>query len=230
MQDKPDSFPKTQINGAPIKSITETILHRRATQSFEPEEIPENYLNAILEFGAQAPSGYNLQPWRIIVVREEENRKKLQKAAFNQRKIGEAPVVLIVVGLKEGWKETAEEVFKKGAERGAGNPEKVKEAKEQAMQFLNELPMDVWVTRHSMIALTHMMLIAEAFGYQTAPMEGFEPDAIKKEFGIPEEGEVVSLLGIGRIKGEQKPYPGRFPINRLVFQEHYGEHWADQDH
>jgi len=225
MQDKPENFPQTQIDGAPLKSITETILNRRATPSFKSEEIPEEYLRAILEFGTQAPSGYNLQPWRFIVVRDSESKKKLQKAAFNQPKVGQAPVVLIVVGLKESWKDEATELFTKGAQRGAGDPEKIEESKEQAMQFLSQQPMDVWVTRHSMIALTHLMLIAEAFGYQTAPMEGFNAEEVKREFGIPEEGEVVSLLAIGKIDGEQKPFPGRFPLSKLVFNEYFGEHW-----
>jgi nitroreductase len=54
--------------------------------------------------------------------------------------------------------------------------------------------MDVWLNRHVMIAVTTMMLAAEVFGYDTAPMEGFDPDGVKREFGIPDEAEVVCLL------------------------------------
>lgn len=49
--------------------------------------MPDEYLEAILKFAAQAPSGYNLQPWRFIVVRDKANRERLQKAAYNQEKI-----------------------------------------------------------------------------------------------------------------------------------------------
>jgi nitroreductase len=45
-------------------------------------------------------SGYNLQPWRFIVVRDKEHRKRLRKAAMDQEKLSEAPVVLIAVGMK----------------------------------------------------------------------------------------------------------------------------------
>src|SRR6478736_981486 len=91
-QDKPTQFPTTQVNGAPLKPITQVLQDRRATQHFKSDPVPEEYLEAILKFAAQAPSGYNLQPWRFVVVRERENRHRLQKAAMNQSKVSEAPV------------------------------------------------------------------------------------------------------------------------------------------
>src|SRR5438105_2188596 len=170
MKDKPTNFPTTQPNGEPLKPITQVLLDRRATMHFTDEEVPEEYLNAILSLAVQAPSGYNLQPWRFIVVRDEKNRKRLQSVAFNQPKIAEAPVMIIACGMKEQWKAWADEVFQEGVKRGVskGDPTKYKQG---AIDFLSMLPMDVWVNRHTMIALTTMMLVAEAYGLDTAPME-----------------------------------------------------------
>src|SRR5256885_15759012 len=110
MQDQPTNIPTTQPDGKPLKPITEVILNRRATSHFKTEEeVPAEILDAILRLGAQAPSGYNLQPWRFIVVREAENRRRLQQVAFGQPKVGEAPVVVIALGMKEEWKERADE-------------------------------------------------------------------------------------------------------------------------
>src|SRR3712207_7804287 len=95
-------------------------LERRATNHFTDEEVPEEYLNAILRLAAQAPSGYNLQPWRFVVVRGEEERRRLRQVAFGQQKVCEAPVVVIAVGMREEWKETADEALREGARRGAG--------------------------------------------------------------------------------------------------------------
>lgn len=228
MQDRPTRLPETQADGSPLKSLTEAILERRATSNFTDEEVPEEYLNVILRLGAQAPSGYNLQPWRFIVVRGEENRKRLQAVAFNQPKVGEAPVVIIAVGMKEEWRETADEVFREGAERGAGKPEHVESYKQQALGFVSSMDARMWVNRHTMIALTTMMHVAEVYGFDTAPMEGFDADAVKREFGIPEEGEVVALLAIGRGKTPDKPYTGRFPLSRIAFSERYGEAWNEK--
>lgn len=225
MQDKPSNLPTTQPDGQPLKAITDTILERRATNHFTDEEVPAEILEAILKLGAQSPSGYNLQPWRFVVVREEENRKRLQQVAFGQPKVAEAPVVIIAFGMREEWKERADKVFKEGAERGAGNVETYQQAKEGAVNFVSSKPMDMWLNRHTMIAVTTMMLVAEAYGFDTAPMEGFDADGVKTEFSLPEEAEVVVLLAIGRAAPPEKPYPGRFSLKEIVYKERYGEAW-----
>ena len=225
MQDKPTNLPATQPGGEPLKPFTQAVVERRATNAFAPDEVPEETLNAILQLGLQAPSGYNLQPWRFIVVREEENRKRLQSVAFNQPKVGQAPVVVIAVGMKEEWKHRADEVFQEGAARGAGSPDTVEQYKQGALGFLSHMPMDVWVNRHTMIAFTTLMYAAEVYGFDTAPMEGFDAAAVKREFNLPEEAEVVALLAIGRADMPDKAYPGRFPLERVVYSERYGEAW-----
>lgn len=226
MSEKPSNFPSTQPNGSPLKPITQVLLDRRATKSFKPDDVvPDEYLDAILSFGAQAPSGYNLQPWRFIVVRDEENRRRLKRAAMNQAKVAEAPVVIIAVGVKSDLEQRADQVLREGARRGAGKFEDVDGAKRGAMKFLSTIPLDVWLNRHTMIAVTTMMLVAESYGFDTAPMEGFDPAAVKREFGVPEEDEVVALLAIGRAQETDKPYPGRFPLEQIVFSERNGAAW-----
>lgn len=56
-------------------------------------------------------------------------------------------------------------------------------------------------------------------------MEGFDPEAVKREFGIPAEEEVVALLAIGRAETSEKAYPGRVPLEQIVFSERYGAPW-----
>jgi nitroreductase len=219
--EKPSDLPTTQINGEPLKSFSSIMLDRRATRGFTSEPVPEEYLSAILRLGTQAPSGYNFQPWRFIVVQEEEQRKRLQAAAFNQPKVSEAPVVIIAVGMKREWKETAREVMEEGKRFGAGSGD-VDAVISGAFAFLDHQPMEMWVNRHTMIAFTSMMLAAEAFGLDTAPMEGFDAAKVKEAFDIPEEGEVVALLAIGRAKSPDKAYPGRFPLERIVYRERFG--------
>jgi nitroreductase len=99
-----------------------------------------------------------------------------------------------------------------------------------ALQFLTGMQeMPVWVNRHTMIAFTTMMYVAEAYGFDTAPMEGFDAAGVKREFEIPEEGEVCALLGIGRAAQPEKAYPGRFELDRIVFSERFGEPWKSKE-
>ncbi|MDQ6633010.1 MAG: nitroreductase family protein, partial [Verrucomicrobiota bacterium] len=205
-----------------LKSLSQVIEDRRATNHFTNDSVSDDDLKTILHFAGQAPSGYNLQPWRFIVVREPENRKRLQKVSYGQEKVSEAAAVIIFLGMKEETKKWASDVFYEGVRRGLGHVENVEKNMKGAIDFITGFGMTTWVNKHVMISFSFAMLMAEALGYDTAPMEGFEPDKVKKEFAIPEEAEVIALLAIGKAKEPDKGYPGRFPLERIAFAEKYG--------
>lgn len=213
-----------QVNGASLKPLTQVLLDRRATSHFKPDKFPDEYLDAILRFAAQAPSGFNLQPWQFVVVRDEINRKRLQKCAMNQEKVGEAPVVVIFFAIKGDWKRKMDGIFQEGVRRGFGKAEQIENVKKMATGFLETFSPQVWVNRHVMIAFTTMMLVAEAYGLDTAPMEGFNSDAVKREFNLPAESEVIALLAIGFAKEPDKAYGGRLPLEEIVHREQFGNH------
>src|SRR5207244_1163389 len=93
------------------KPLSELVRVRRATDSFSPGVIPDGDLEEILRAGLEAPSSYNLQPWRFVVVRDVSQRRKLRVAAMNQEKVEEAPVVVVACGDTLGWREDLEEVI-----------------------------------------------------------------------------------------------------------------------
>jgi nitroreductase len=226
-EDRPANFPKNGAQGRPLKPLTQVLIDRRATSHFKSDPVPDEYLEAILKFTAQAPSGYNLQPWRFIVVRDPQNRQRLQKAAYNQEKVGEAPVMIIAFAVKDEWKKYIDAIFDEGVRRGFGKAEKVGEIKKQAANFLEKgVPANVWLNRHTMIAVTTMMLIAEAYGLDTAPMEGFDPQAVGREFGLPAEAEVIAMLAIGFAQEPDKPYAGRLALEEMVHAEQFGRRWG----
>jgi nitroreductase len=74
-----------------------------------------------------------------------------------------------------------------------------------------------------MIAFTTMMWAAETMGYDTAPMEGFMENQVKAVLKIPERVRVVAMLAVGRLKGKDKMYAGRFEPARSVFAETWGQ-------
>lgn len=215
------------------KPLSQAIAERRATPNFEHVPIHAADLEKIVRAGLEAPSGYNLQPWRFIVVRDGEQRKKLRAAAFGQAKVEEASAVVVACGDPEGWKDSdLEEMLKLAAEHGLGGPQDHANARQSVTNFLGGTPgnaggvaptFDLWVNRHVMIALTTMMWMAEALGYDTAPMEGFEEDKVKALLHIPQRARVVALLAIGKRKGPDKSYGGRFDTVRTVFAEEWGK-------
>lgn len=204
------------------KTLSEVIEQRRATPSFDGKPIPPADLKKILEAGLHAPSGYNLQPWRFIVVRTPDQRRRLRAASFNQAKVEEASVVIVACGDKDGWRTDMEEMIRMGREAGM-TESYAEQARVNIPEYLGNNPnLTAWLNRHVMIAFTSMMLMAEALGYDTAPMEGYEANKVSEVLKLPLSYEVVALLGIGHLKGPDKFEGGRFSMQRTVFDGEYG--------
>jgi nitroreductase len=206
------------------KSFSQAIADRRATQSFDGAPLPDADLKRILEAGLQAPSGYNIQPWRFIVVRSLEQRRRLRAAAFNQAKVEEASVVIVACGDEDGWRNgDLEEMLRMG--RQGGMPENFAEqARQSVPNYLSEHPnLTAWLNKQVMLALTTMMWMAEVMGYDTAPMEGFEEEKVREALKLPLSYNVVALLAVGRLSGTDKFYGGRFSMGRTVFDGEYGK-------
>ncbi|AXC13418.1 Oxygen-insensitive NAD(P)H nitroreductase [Acidisarcina polymorpha] len=206
------------------KPLSKAIAERRATPSFDGSQMPPEDLKKIIQAGLLAPSGYNLQPWRFVVVRSAEQRKRLRAASYNQAKVEEASVIIVACGDADGWRNgDLEEMLRLGKE--GGMPENYAEqAKTTIPAYLSNHPnLPMWLNRHVMIAFTTMMLMAEVLGYDTAPMEGFEEEKVRESLRLPLSYSVVALLAIGHSKGPDKFSSGRFSMARTVWAEEYGK-------
>jgi nitroreductase len=206
------------------KKMTQIVRERRATPAFSSATVREEDLHKILQAGLEAPSSYNLQPWRFVVVRDLEQRKRLRVAAMNQEQVEQAPVVIVACGDTEGWKQDLESVIRIGRGHGFDEQSRIEGKRKKVTADLGSQPnMGMWVTKQTMIAATTMMWMAEALGYDTGPMEGFHEDEVREVLGIPEYVRVIFLLAVGHLQGEDGRYPGRLPASRTVFSEYYDE-------
>ena len=208
-----------------VKSLSEAITGRRATPSFDGTALPEEDLREILQAGLSAPSGYNMQPWRFIVVQSPEGRKKLRAASYNQAKVEEAGAVIVACGDMDGWRKDLDEMLEMG--RTGGMPESyAAQARSSVSGYMSSFTteqMKLWLNKQVMLAFTHMMLMAEVLGYDTAPMEGFEQEKVHEALRLPLSYWVVALLAVGHLKGSDKYDGGRFAMTRTVFGEEYGK-------
>jgi nitroreductase len=212
----------------PTLNVQAAIEQRRAARSFRPDTIPEAILAEIFRLGVRSPSGYNLQPWRFVVVRETANRQKLKACAFNQRQVGEAPIVLICCGDRRiNQKEYIESVIQLGQEADAINDAYADTLRSAVPQLFENKPcfdsIEAWTNRHTMLAVAHLMIVAKSFGVDTCPMEGFTTAQVKEAFNIPADVDVCCLLAMGYAAEPFKQYGGRFDVDQVFYQESFGE-------
>ena len=212
----------------PSVGLKEAIEQRRAARSFRPDPIPPALLQEIFRLGLRAPSGYNLQPWRFIAVREQENKDKLKACAFDQRQVGEAPVVLICCGDRRVTQpEYIESVIQLGFDAGAINDAYAEVIRQKIPALFQYRPcfesVEAWTNRQTMLAVAHLMIAANSFGVDSCPMEGFVSAQVKEAFNIPPEVDVCCLLALGYAAEPFKPYGGRFGTDQVFYGETFGE-------
>lgn len=82
-----------------IMDFLELVTSRYSVRSYQPRPVEQDRLDRILEAARLAPFGSNRQPWKFVVVRDAEIRRRLAAACWNQQFIAQAPVVIAGVGL-----------------------------------------------------------------------------------------------------------------------------------
>ncbi|MCC6953095.1 MAG: nitroreductase family protein, partial [Deltaproteobacteria bacterium] len=190
--------------------------------------IADEIVLALLECAHRAPSGFNLQPWEFLVVRDAETRAQLQRVCMDQRQVAEAPVTIVVLSDPLAWKRSYPEVVRESVRTGIWNAARAKRYQKLiALHFRTgpfglfgflkrvALPMmrlrrsfpdvvtsrheaEEYVMRHTMLAVENLMIAAAGAGLDTCPMEGFDEWRLKRLLGIPAHLRVCLLVVLGK--------------------------------
>ena len=75
--------------------VFDAIKTRRSIRKYSNKPVEQEKISKILEAARLSPSAANRQPWKFIVVKDEETKKKLVPACHNQSWMAEAPVIIV---------------------------------------------------------------------------------------------------------------------------------------
>ena len=196
-----------------ILDVREAAEQRRSIRTFEPGPIPREDLEEILDVARRAPSAFNVQPWRFVVVETPEVKERLAAAAYNQAQVASAPAVIVLYTDVADALEHVDEVLHPGmdAAKRAGARQGIL----RAFASRSEAEREAWGAEQGNIALGYLLLAAEAHGYRTSPMLGFDPAAVKALLGLAEHVRIPALVAIGR--GAEEGFPQhRHALERIV--------------
>jgi nitroreductase len=188
---------------------------RRSINFFNPEEeVSEELINEMIELAAKAPSSFNLQPWNLILLKDKNKKEKLKSLAWDQPKITEAPVVLIVLADKEGWREghqTVEKNWQEMLTTGAMQAEQREWFLNAAKSLYNGSPEArlAFAAKNTGFFAMSLMYAATSLGLESHPMDGFDIVGVRKEFNFRENYWVPILLVIGYKKPGLKIHPAK---------------------
>jgi nitroreductase len=198
-------------------SFLELVKNRRSIRRFKPDPIPDEYVDKIIEAARWAPSGFNLQPWEFVVVKD----KKLKDAIVQFCRSS-----MENMGRMEATREAWQGTMKPPPSPTPGPGGDFSVAPVFILLFGDTrtnvgLPMyrrfDTALKQEALkgglaSAFLYMHLVAASLGlgsqWVSAVTTPFAHCMIKNLLGIPEELEIYDMMALG--------YPASPPIPRLV--------------
>jgi putative NAD(P)H nitroreductase len=184
--------------------IIQAIKDRRSINFFDPDrEIPDDKLRELFEIANLAPSSFNLQPWKVVAVRDPQRKKALRRCAFNQPKVEEASVVLILVADPKAMEDNIDRMLDSWQQLGYMKPDMRDTYKGMANNLYgtdDSLKRKFFAIKNTSLFAMNLMVAAKGLGLETHPMDGFDEECVKKEFNIPEDKVIPMLIAVGYLK------------------------------
>lgn len=81
--------------------VLDAIRAYRPCTQYQSRPIPPEKLKNILSAARLAPSQRNLQPWRFVIIQDDERKRLLAQASTRGRLIAEAPAVIVAFAVEE---------------------------------------------------------------------------------------------------------------------------------
>ena len=150
------------------KDLIDAIKERRSFRQFETTPIHEPTIGRLLESAHLAPSAGNLQPWKFVVVRQENLRQKLARAAHGQEFIVDAPVSIVVCAEPE---RSAARYGDRGSE--------------------------LYCVQDTAAATQNILLTATAYGLGSCWVGAFDEAAVREGLGLDDSLRPMALIPLG---------------------------------
>jgi nitroreductase len=197
----------------------DAIYTRRSVKHFDPEHaMTEAEERQLLEAMIQAPTSFNIQHWRFVIVRDPSLRAQIRQEFGNdQAQMTDASLLVLFAADVKAWEKSPERYW-------VNAPKEVADLLVGWMGPFHEGR--EWLQRDEAqrsigMAMQTLMLAAQELGYQSCPMIGFDLEKVAELVKLPNDYVLGPMVAIG--KGTKDPWqkPGQLPLDEIVFENSF---------
>ncbi len=171
---------------------------RYATKKFNSElKVSESDLETLKEAIQLSSSSYGLQPYKVLIIENEEIRKQLQAASWGQTQIVDASHLLVFASIPTIDAEYINAFAANMAETRNIPIESVQGYADFMIGNLTGLTAEqqaIWAAKQTYLALGNLLNAAAELKIDVTPMEGFVPDQYNEILGLKEKGLHATLV------------------------------------
>lgn len=191
------------------KTFMEAMDYRHACKIFDDsKKIEKEDFEYILEAGRKSPSSFGMEPWKFLVIKNDEVSEKIKKVCWDQPQITTCSDLVIVLAAIENVKVDSGIPMKRFSRREMPQEKKDFYIGLYANHLKDTLSTDdniySWTARQCYIAAGNMMTAAAIKGIDSCPIEGFEKDNLEKILELDTtKYQVAMVLPFGYRLNEQ---------------------------
>lgn len=199
--------------------VIDAVYKRRSIKQFDPDhEMTKDEENKLLEAMIQAPTSFNIQHWRFVILRDPELRAKIRSELGNdQSQMTDASLLVLFTADTKAWEKSPERYWQNA-------PQEVSDLLVGWMGPFHEGR--EWLQRDEAqrsvgMAMQTLMLAAQDLGYQSCPMIGFDIDKVAELVGLPDDHVMGPMVAVGKGTKDAWPKPGQLPLSEVVFENKF---------
>ncbi|MDA3891187.1 MAG: NAD(P)H-dependent oxidoreductase [Salinivirgaceae bacterium] len=174
---------------------------RYATKAMNGKKVEQNKIDTIIEAASLAPTSSGLQPFEIVVISNQEVKKKIRAIGWDQTVITDCSHLLVFAAWDTYTAERINKVF--------DHTNTVRGFKNEGWENYRQMLLNSYPQRSAEVNFNHaakqayiafsQAISAAAFeGVDSTPMEGFDPDALDEILNLREKGlRSCVLLSLG---------------------------------
>ncbi|MBU0541425.1 MAG: nitroreductase family protein [Gammaproteobacteria bacterium] len=193
--------------------LFDAIYQRRAIKAFDPEHIiSADDEKKLFEAAIQAPTSFNIQHWRFVVVRDKALRAEMRKLGNDQAQITDSSLLVIMTADTKAWQ-------KEPARYWTQAPKEVADLLVGWMGPFHDGR--EWLQRDEAqrsigMAMQTLMLAAKGIGLDSCPMIGFDIEAVAKLINLPADHVMGPMVAIGKGTKAPWPKPGQLSLHEVL--------------
>lgn len=198
--------------------VLDAIYKRRAIKHFDPDfEIPEAEVTKLLEATIQAPTSFNIQHWRFVLVSDKALRQQIRANGNDQAQITDASLLFVMTADSKAWAKNPQRYW----ENAPADVAKLLVDWMGPFHEGNEQLQRDEAMRSVGMAMQTLMLAAQGLGYESCPMIGFDFEPVAKLINLPSDHVLGPLVVVGKGTKPAWPKPGQLPLSEVVIENRF---------
>ncbi|AIE75771.1 MULTISPECIES: nitroreductase family protein [unclassified Synechocystis] len=196
----------------------DAIYQRRSVKHFDPDHrLTAEEERKLLEATIQAPTSFNIQHWRFLIIRDPQLRQTIRDKYGNQAQMTDASLLILVAADVNAWDKDPARYWRNAPQEVAnylvgaigsfygGKPELQRDEAQRSIGM----------------AMQNLMLAAKAMGYDSCPMIGFDLENVAKLVKLPADYAIGPMVAIGKRTEDARAKGGQTPLEELVWENYF---------